>query len=168
MDEKVILVDTEDNVIGETMRSKAHAESLLHRIVAIYLTRPNGDILVQERMSGKFDHSAAGHMNPGETQLIAAKRELCEELGVCGDGVSLAEIGNAISGGTEREKYYHMCKVYEYVGEPKEINPQEVKSVHWENPLDIYQKMQTDTEWKLYTGGFRSTLEVFLKYKKLI
>ena len=61
-----------------------------------------------------------------------------------------------------------MCKVYEYVGEPKEINPQEVKSVHWENPLDIYQKMQTDTEWKLYTGGFRSTLEVFLKYKKLI
>ncbi len=168
MDEKVILVDTNDTVIGEALRSKAHAESLLHRIVAIYLTRSTGEILVQERMSGKFDHSAAGHMNPGETQLAAAQRELCEELGVCGNDVSLIEIGNAISGGTEREKFYHMAKVYEYAGEPKELQLQEVKSVHWEQPLDVWQKMKDDPEWKMYTGGFRSTLELFHKHKKLI
>ena len=167
MDEKVILVDTNDTIIGEEFRSVAHAERLLHRIVAIYLVRPNGDILVQERINGMLDHSAAGHMNPGETQLVAAKRELCEELGVCGDTINLTEIGDAISGGNDKEKFYHMCKVYECVGEPGGTNPTEVKGIYWENPLEVYKKMQVDPEWKQYMGGFRASLEVYLKYKKL-
>ena len=80
--DNVIWVDENDTELGIISRERAHREGLLHRIVVTYLTRPNGDILGQERMSGRLDHSSAGHVDPGESYLAAAKRELNEELGI--------------------------------------------------------------------------------------
>lgn len=163
-------VDEDDTILGIIPRAKAHKEGLLHRIAVIYLTRDNGDILVQERISGRFDHSSAGHVDPGEDYLTAAKRELCEELGVC--NVELKEIGASIADEVEpeagRNRIRHKYKLYEYHGEPGKLQEDEVKSVFWSNPLDIYQAMQDDPNNEKYCGGFKDSLKCFLKVKRLV
>src|SRR3990167_11017250 len=93
MNNRVILVDEQDNVLGEITREKAHQEGLLHRVSATYLTNDRGEILVNERAKdGHLDHSSAGHVDVGESYLEAAKRELEEELGVV--GVEFQDIGS--------------------------------------------------------------------------
>ena len=166
----VAWVDEKDNILGEISREKAHREGLLHRIAVTYLVRDNGDILIQERISGRLDHSSAGHVDPGEDYLKTAKRELCEELGVC--GVELKEIGESIADEIEPEANWyrirHKYKLYEYNGEPKLLSKDEVKSVYWAKPLEIYEAMKKDPQNKRYCGGFKDSLKHFLKIKNLI
>lgn len=110
----VILVDENDNELGVISIEKAHREGLFHRIVVVYLTKKNGQILVQERMSGRLDHSSAGHVDPGENYLEAAKRELKEELGIERE---LSELGKTISDEIEPEannnRIRHIYKIFE-------------------------------------------------------
>lgn len=93
MTELVEWIDKNDKVLGVVPLKKAHGEFLLHKIAVVYVVNSDGQILVQERLSGRLDHSAAGHVDPGESYEQAAKRELCEELGIC--GVELLEIGES-------------------------------------------------------------------------
>lgn len=166
----VIWVDEKDNILGKISREKAHKEGILHRIAVIYLTRDSGDILIQRRMSGRLDHSSAGHVDPGESYLEAAKRELCEELGVC--GVKLKEIGESVSDEIEPEaghnRVRHKYKIYGYRGEPKDLKKDEVKSVYWANPLEVYEDMKSDFGNEKYCGGFKDSLRCFLEARKLI
>ena len=169
MSDKVIWVDEKDNVLGEIPRAQAHSDGLLHRIAVVYVTSSDGKILVQERMdTGFLDHSSAGHVNPGESYLEAAKRELCEELGIC--NVELKEIAESVSDEKHPagRRIWHKYKIYEYQGEPVKLCKEEVKGVFWADPLEIYDKMKSDPGDKVYTGGFKDSLGVFLKAKKLI
>ena len=65
--ENVIWVDENDNVLGEVSVKKAHQEGLWHKISVVYLTNNNDQILVKKRTDGKLDHSAAGHVDAGES-----------------------------------------------------------------------------------------------------
>lgn len=168
MEDNVIWVDEKDNMLGEIPRDKAHKDGLLHRIAVVYVTKPDGKILVQERMSDHLDHSSAGHVDPGENYLDAAKRELCEELGIC--NVKLEEIAESISDEKHPDgrRIRHKYKIYQLEGEPGKLCKEEVKSVFWADPLDIYDKMKFDPENKVYTGGFKDSLKTFLRIKNLI
>ncbi|MBI5732996.1 NUDIX domain-containing protein [Candidatus Jorgensenbacteria bacterium] len=165
----VIWVDENDVVIGEIPRSKAHEEGLLHRIAVVYVVNERGEILVQERMSGRFDHSSAGHVDPGETYESAAKRELTEELDI--KNVALKELLSAsISYDTESHtgnKVRHMYRFFEYRGEPQAVNYKEMRRVFWQNPMDVWRDMQNDMDNKKYTGGFKSSLKNYLKIKNI-
>jgi len=70
--------------LGEVSVPEAHQKGLLHRISVVYLTNNKNQILIQKRSDGRLDHSAAGHVDVGESYLAAAERELEEELGVRG------------------------------------------------------------------------------------
>lgn len=58
------------------------------RVVEVFLQRPNGDIYLPRRspekkiFPGSLDHSAAGHINKGESYEEALVRETREELGI--------------------------------------------------------------------------------------
>lgn len=80
----VIVVDENDQVVGTMDKAEAHRTGVLHRIAVVYVENPAGQILVQVRSNGRLDHSAAGHVDVGESYLEAAQRELHEELGVSG------------------------------------------------------------------------------------
>lgn len=167
--EKVIHVDEKDHELGLVSREEAHRKGLLHRISVIYLTREDGSILVQERMSGRLDHSCAGHVEPGEDYADAAKRELMEELGIAAE---LQELGKTSSGEIRPDRNHdhvrHIFIIFECRAEPGRLGKNDVKSVHWSDPKEVWEKMKTDPDNKKFCGGFKSSLEFFLKKRGLI
>ena len=82
------VVDPDDRVIGVASRGRVHAEGLRHRAIHILVFNAQGEIFLQKRSAwkdkhpGKWDSSAAGHLDSGETYETAARRELSEELGL--------------------------------------------------------------------------------------
>ncbi len=154
----VIWVDENDNVLGEISREQAHDKNMLHRVAAIFLLNDRGEILVNERAKdGYLDHSSAGHVEVGESYLIAAKRELEEELGVA--NVELHELG--LTKEDDKSDRRHIYKVFICRALPRALNEKEVKSVFWANPAAVLEDMKKSPE--KYTGGFKSTLNLFLK-----
>lgn len=82
------VVDSEDRVIGQASRKEVHDKGLLHRSVHIMVFNEAGDLFLQKRAMSKdenpglWDTSSSGHVDTGEDYLIAAERELEEELGI--------------------------------------------------------------------------------------
>ena len=162
----VIWVDEQDHELGVIPIQKAHREGLLHRIVVVYLTRKNGDILIQERISGRLDHSSAGHVDIGEDYLHAAQRELKEELGIECPLIELGKtVADAVEPEADRNRIRHIFKVFECQAEPGTLAPGEVKSVFWADPKAIYEEMKSDTGNNKFCGGFKASLKFFLEKK---
>lgn len=88
MDELITIVDDRDNVIGTATRREAYQRGLWHRIVVVFIINSQGQLFIQKRspklisQPGKWDHSAAGHVDAGENSKDAASREMLEELGI--------------------------------------------------------------------------------------
>src|SRR5271154_1139776 len=86
-DELFDVVDLDDQVIGQAPRREVHARKLLHRAIHVLVHDPNGHLFLQRRSltkdsdPGCWDASCTGHVDAGEDYLIAARRELGEELG---------------------------------------------------------------------------------------
>jgi len=83
------VVDARNRVLGLRRRGEIHGDpSLFHRSVHIVVRDAGGRIYLQRRsmakviQPGKWDTSVGGHVDPGETFLQSAVRELEEELGV--------------------------------------------------------------------------------------
>ena len=86
VDELFDVVDEKDEVIRQEKRGVVHAEGLWHRAVHVFLFNKHGELFLQKRSAlkdvhpGKWDSSAAGHLDVGEEYAAAAERELGEEL----------------------------------------------------------------------------------------
>ncbi len=82
------VVDECDRPIGRASRDEVHARGLRHRSVHILVWNGAGEVWLQrrsflkDRYPGRWDSSAAGHLDAGESYDAAARRELREELGV--------------------------------------------------------------------------------------
>lgn len=88
MEEKVILVDENDRVLGEMEKIKAHQEAFLHRAVSVFVFNTDGKMLLQKRAETKYHspalwtNAACTHPRPGEENSSAAIRRLEEEMGI--------------------------------------------------------------------------------------
>jgi isopentenyldiphosphate isomerase len=87
MDEIVDIVDENDNLVGQELKSKCHANKILHRGAAILIFKDESfkEILIQKRSLKKTVKPGklsipAGHLSLGENYFTGAKRELQEEL----------------------------------------------------------------------------------------
>jgi len=87
-DELFDIIDENDQVIGEELRSVVHQRGLWHRGAHVLLFTKGGKLLVQQRSRNKsqsplaLDCSVSEHVTAGEDYLQAAIRGLSEELGV--------------------------------------------------------------------------------------
>ena len=82
------LVDENDMVIGQVKISEANSNpNLIHREVAIFIFDDRNRVLLQQRsfkkshQPGLWTIAAAGHVTKGLTPVLAAHKELKEELG---------------------------------------------------------------------------------------
>lgn len=89
MDELVDILDENGNYTGQTcLKSEAHLKGLFHPTVHIWLYTSDGKILFQKRGKDKktfpllWDVSVAGHIGAGEKTIVAAIREVEEEIGL--------------------------------------------------------------------------------------
>lgn len=86
-DELIDVIDFQNQIVFQKMKSEVHEKGLPHRVAAVMLQRADEKYLVPTASDIKVEagglfHSAAGHIPSGETYLQGAKRELWEECGV--------------------------------------------------------------------------------------
>lgn len=87
-DEKLDIVDEDDNVVGQAPRGTAYARGLRHRCVFIEARDAQGRVFVHRRTPTKlvfpsrYDMFVGGVVGAGESYDDAALREAEEELGV--------------------------------------------------------------------------------------
>lgn len=92
-DELFDVVDEDNIVVSQAMRSVVHQRGLWHRGCNIFLFTRDGKLLVQRRSKDKdtfpsaLDCSVSEHVKAGEDYMRAAVRGLKEELGI--EGIAL-------------------------------------------------------------------------------
>jgi isopentenyl-diphosphate delta-isomerase len=159
-DEPLILVDSEDRVVGHETKVKAHlGDGLLHRAFSIFLFSDDDKVLLQQRSGEKplwplfWSNSCCSHPRRGENLDQATHRRLREELAVDADLRFLykfeyqAEFGAL---GSEHE----LCSVY--VGKVStpvavDVNPSEIADWRWipctETDRMVVEEPERVTPW---------------------
>tara|TARA_R110002096_G_scaffold269068_4_gene462861 strand:+ start:1115 stop:2455 length:1341 start_codon:yes stop_codon:yes gene_type:complete len=103
------VVDEKDEVLEQVPRAEVHSRGLRHRAVHVLLQNKTGEIYLQLRShlkdthAGKWDSSASGHVDPGESYLACAIRELWEEVWVEPKGEMEMVARIDASGATDQE-----------------------------------------------------------------
>jgi len=156
------VVDENDNVIAVKTRGEIHAECLMHRAVHILVFNSAGELFLQKRslskdeQPGKWDSSAAGHVDSGESYEDCARREIAEELGIRVEQPleSLFKLQASVLTG------YEHCMVYRYRHDgPMVLHPEEIDDGQWLGPAAMDQRVASEdpelTEsvcliWKTY------------------
>ena len=89
-DERLAVVDENDEVVRAERRDVIHGEGLMHRAVHVFVLNKRDEVFLQKRSRlkdlcpGLWDSSAAGHVDEGEDYGTCAVREVEEELGLKG------------------------------------------------------------------------------------
>jgi isopentenyl-diphosphate delta-isomerase len=85
--EKVILVNEQDEPIGEMEKMEAHQKGLLHRAFSVFIFNDQNELLLQKRAQSKYhsgglwSNSCCSHPRTGESAEVAGMRRLNEEMG---------------------------------------------------------------------------------------
>ncbi|CAG0911589.1 unnamed protein product, partial [Cyprideis torosa] len=142
-EEKVILVNENDEQLGTMPKMEAHEKAVLHRAFSIFIINRKGEIMLQQRAAHKYHspllwtNTCCSHQRVGETNIAAGKRRLMEEMGF---STELKELFSFIykapfaNGLTEHELDHVM--IGRFNGDPK-VNPNEVANWKWMAPDKI-------------------------------
>lgn len=88
MNEYLILVDENDVEYGVMEKLQVHQSGFLHRAFSIFIFNSKGELLIQQRASGKYHsgglwtNSCCSHPRQGESVAEAVTRRLKEEMGM--------------------------------------------------------------------------------------
>lgn len=147
-DELLDIVNEEDVVTDQKMRSVVHELGLWHRGVHVFLFTENGRMLVQKRSADRasspsmLDCSVSEHVKAGESYLEAAVRGLREEMGV--EGIEIKPLIKF------RMKYgvndNEISVLYEGRVMPEQVkfDPVEIEGVEYYSIEEIQNKMETE------------------------
>lgn len=167
-EEKVILVNENDEQIGLMPKMEAHEKALLHRAFSVFILNDKNEIMLQQRAAEKYHspllwtNTTCSHQREGETNIQAGKRRLMEEMGF---ETELKELFSFIykapfdNGLTEHE-FDHVMIGY-YSNEPN-INPEEAEGWKWMAIEDVRKDMLINPD--LYTVWFKIIFDEFYHY----
>lgn len=168
LEEQVILVNEKDEPIGLMPKMQAHEEARLHRAFSVFVLNDKNEIMLQQRAAHKYHspllwtNTCCSHQRDGETNIVAGKRRLHEEMGFV---VELKEVFSFIykapfdNGLTEHE-FDHVMIGYSNA-EPV-INTEEVEAWKWMTVEAIKKDMQVQPE--IYTEWFKIIFDQFYHY----
>ena len=168
LEERVILVDTNDRQIGTAEKLAAHQLGQLHRAFSIFILNAQGQLLLQKRAQHKYHsgglwtNTCCSHPRPDESLAIATQRRLLEEMGMTCELTELfsfiyrAELDQGL---TEYE-FDHVFLGYS--DRPPVLNPEEAEDWQW---IDL-QKLQADIRDRpeAYTYWLRDCCDRFVSH----
>lgn len=97
-DELVDVIGEDGHVVDVVTRSEMRRRRLRHRCTFVVVRSTLGEVLIHRRSDdkdmwpGRWDLACGGVVGAGEDWLVAAERELAEELGIA--GVPLVELSS--------------------------------------------------------------------------
>ncbi|WP_338377936.1 isopentenyl-diphosphate Delta-isomerase [uncultured Flavobacterium sp.] len=168
IEEKVILVDTNDEPLGLMEKMAAHEQALLHRAFSVFVLNDKNEVMLQQRASNKYHspllwtNTCCSHQRAGESNIQAGKRRLKEEMGF---ETELKELFHFIykapfdNGLTEHELDHVMIG---YSNKAPKINKEEVENWKWMKIEDIKKDMEIHPQ--IYTVWFKIIFDKFYHY----
>ncbi len=169
-EEKVILVNENDEQIGLMPKMEAHEKGLLHRAFSVFVFNDKNELMLQQRAHSKYhspglwNNTCCSHQREGESNVQAGKRRLQEEMGFSTelrDTISFIYKAPFDNGLTEHE-YDHIL-VGKFNNEPN-LNPEEAAAYKWmqleEVKVDMVENPHIYTEWfKIIFDKYYQTIE---------
>lgn len=164
----ITFVNENDEVVGSGTKQDVWTKGIRHRIVRIFVLNSKNEVLLAQRghtlesLPGRWNESAAGHVDEGEEYQIAAERETEEELGIA--NASVTEVGRfkseEVDEPDKQKKRWTAVYVVRYDGE---INPseREVAALKWMSPKEAHAWMEKSPD-EFTEGcilGFRMLIE---------
>ncbi len=167
-EEKVILVDENDNQIGLMPKQEAHQKAILHRAFSVFIFNDKNELLLQQRAFNKYHsprlwtNTCCSHQREGETTLQAAKRRLQEEMGFeteLKESIWFIYKAPFDNGLTEHELDHIVIGNY---NDDPIVNPNEVASWKWMKLEAIVDDIKKHPE--SYTAWFKIIFDKFYKH----
>jgi len=168
-EEKVILVNQNDEQIGLMPKMEAHEKGLLHRAFSVFVFNEKNELMLQQRAHSKYHspglwtNTCCSHQREGESNIAAGKRRLQEEMGFSTelkDTISFIYKAPFDNGLTEHE-YDHIL-VGNFYEEPR-LNEEEAAAWKWISLEDVKKDMAVNPS--IYTEWFKI---IFDKYYQTI
>lgn len=169
LEEKVILVNENDEQLGLMNKLEAHEKARLHRAFSVFVFNKKGELLLQQRAHEKYHspglwtNTCCSHQRDGESSIEAGKRRLQEEMGFSCELEEIfwfiykAEFDNGL---TEHELDHVMIGKFDDV--PK-INKDEVAAYAWRLPGEVKKDIEAHPD--LYSEWFKI---IFKEYEQRI
>ena len=157
-EEKVVLVDEDDNQIGLMPKMEAHLKGKLHRAFSIIFFNSDRKILLQKRASTKYhtpnlwSNTCCSHQREDEENIEAGKRRLNEEMGFVTNLYNFSSFIYRVefsNGLIEHENDHIMLGIFDGVPKP---NPNEVDEWKWIDIDILIEDMQINPDH--YTAWF--------------
>lgn len=162
-EERVVLVDPQDNPIGTQEKLKAHRDGQLHRAVSVFIFNQQKQLLLQQRAQTKYhsgglwSNTCCGHPRKEESPLLAAKRRLWEEMGIQAEIKKSFESTYHIPLGNGLIEYeFDHVFIGFFEGSPAPV-PEEVSSWKWIDWENLKNEILNDPE--KYTIWFKILLD---------
>ena len=158
----VVLVDKNDQQMGQMDKLAAHKEGLLHRAFSIFIFNSSGELLLQQRALDKYHggglwtNTCCSHPQVGEDVLDSAQDRLFFEMGItCELSFSFAFIYHAkVENNLIEHEYAHV-----FIGcidtDPI-LNPAEAADFKWCSVEQILTDISAHP--KRYTYWFKAAL----------
>lgn len=176
--EELILVDGDDNQTGYLSKAAAHdGDGVLHRAFSVFLFNPDGELLLQQRASGKrlwpgyWSNSCCSHPRRGESMEVATSRRLRDELNLDAELEYVYRF-------SYRAKYrdlgseHELCHVYlGRIDGAVDFNRSEIEAVRFVSPAELDTEFEQKSgrltpwfrmEWKALQTEHREQLGKFL------
>ncbi|CAN5673146.1 NUDIX domain-containing protein [soil metagenome] len=155
-DETVAVYDAAGTVVGVAPRSQVYADGLWHASAGVLVRSGDGRIYVHRRtttkavFAGMHDCLAGGVVDPGETPVQTAVRELGEELGITGmtpEPLASAAWDGEWAGRPMRCHLFAFGIVYDILRDgPIRHQPEEIAAGWWWTDDELVQAL-ADPDW---------------------
>ncbi|WP_199141635.1 isopentenyl-diphosphate Delta-isomerase [Pedobacter sp. ASV12] len=165
---KVVLVNKDDNPIGEAEKIEAHRQGLLHRAFSVFIFNERRQMLLQQRASDKYHgaglwtNACCSHPQLHEDIRESASERLSYEMGLsCSIKKLFSFIYHApVENGLIEHEYDHVF--YGFTSSRPVPNPNEVQDYKWMETDMIATDIRDNPA--NYTYWFRSAFHRVVAY----
>lgn len=164
-EERIILVDENDNELGSIPKLEAHQKGLLHRAFSVFIFNEKHEMLIHQRALGKYHsgglwtNACCSHPKWGEKMELAVKRRLAQEMGIaCSTTLVFHFRYKATFENNLFEHELDHVFVGKWNGDPTP-DPQEVCAYRWITMRDLRMELQENPE--RFTFWFKEIMTTY-------